>query len=383
MHATVTIAAAMWAGCSGQPEALVSIGDTRFETRTIEVEGSTVAIEDVNGDGQMDIVSAGRRLSVLLGDGDGGLRPGGRAEAGENPADLAFADLDADGAVDIVIANHDVHHVTILFGDGRGGFAPATRSPLAVDVDPHPHAVGAADLDGDGRADLLVDHSPRGAPAPGLRRDAGGVLVRRGLGGGRFESPGEVFESGGAPYRGFAVGDVNGDGKPDVLTPHDREVGVLLNTSEAGRVSFERGAPIRATAPFAVRLGDLNADGWTDLVAAAGQESARVEVFLNDGRGGFGPAGESPMRLARGGKNIELGDFNGDGVTDAAVSAYRSAEVMIVLGGAQSLETARVPAGHAHPWGLAAGDLNGDGADDLVIVGDGEQRGRLCLSVEQ
>ncbi len=375
------VAAMSWISLTAQAQSATPIGSATFESHMIDVEGSTVGIADVNGDGRMDILSAGRRLSVRLGDGAGGLRAPMHAPAGDQPSDLAFADVNQDGHIDIVIANHETHYAMVLVGDGRGGFTPGPHSPLAVDVDPHPHDVGLADMDGDGLVDLLVDHSPRGPADPGLRRDAGGVLVMRGLGDGRFESPGEVFESGGVPYRGFAVGDLNADGRFDLVTPHGRDLGVLLNQSEPGRVSFERGNPISATSPFLVMLADFDADGAMDIISAAGEDSARVEVFLNDGRGGFEPAPQSPFQHARGGKNVALGDFNGDGVMDAVVSAYRSTDVLIILGGRQALETARVPAGHDHPWGLAAGDLNGDGMDDLLIVGDGVQRGQLYMSV--
>jgi hypothetical protein len=382
MLLTAAMTTLLSAGSFGLSDETLRIGGVTFKAQTIEVEGATVAIVDVNGDEKLDLLSAGQRLTVAIGDGSGGLRQADQTAAGEQPTDLSFADVNDDERVDIVIANHDVHYVTVLIGDGSGGFAPAEHSPISVDVDPHPHAASVVDIDRDGRADLLIDHSPRGAPDPGLRREAGGVLVRRGLGEGRFADPGTVFESGGVPYRGFAVGDIDGDGRPDVVTPHGRSVGVLLNTSEPGNVSFRRGDSVRAASPFGVELADLNGDRNLDLVVAAGEESDRVEVFLGDGRGGFAAAAGSPARLARGGKAIAVGDFNGDGHADAVVAAYRSSSVLIVLGGREVIQTVSIPGGHEHPWGVATGDLNGDGADDFVIVGDGAAQGRLYLSTQ-
>ncbi|MEX0877049.1 MAG: VCBS repeat-containing protein [Phycisphaerales bacterium] len=282
-----------------------------------------------------------------------------------------------------MIANHNVHYVTILMGDGQGGFQAAEHSPMRVDVDPHPHAIALADMDADGHDDLLIDHSPRGTPAPGLLRSSGGVLVIRGLGDGRFETRGAVLETGGIPYRGFEAVDINADDRPDILTPHGEEVGVLLNTTENDKFSSTRAQPVRATAPFAVRAADFNADGHPDMVVASGEDAAVVQIFFGDGRGGFEAAEGFATRLARGGKNIAIGDLNGDGVADAIVSAYGSDYILLIFGARDELTTAMLPTGFDHPWGLAAGDVNADGVDDLLVVGDGAREGRLYLSVPE
>ena len=352
-----------------KPPGAEEIGDMSFVPYRLTVESAAVAAADFNGDGHLDLVSAGEpQLTIFLGDGAGGLSRYSRAPGGEHPVDFALADLDQDRDIDIVVANHDTDYVTILLGDGHGTFQPAPDSPLRVDVNPHPHAVQLADFDGDGHLDLAVDH-----------REAEGVLILKGLGSGRFESPGTLVAVGGDPYRGMAVGDLNGDGKPDLVTPNPDEVGVLLNTSDA-LISFAAASSVAADAPFAVQLGDFNGDGHLDVVAASDEGSALVELFLGDGQGGFEEAGDSPFNLAPGAKKIAMGDFNGDGFEDAAVSSYQSPEVLILLGGSDTIRASTLPSGE-HPWGLAAADFNEDGRDDLVVADDSNRSALVYLSI--
>jgi hypothetical protein len=106
-----------------------------------------------------------------------------------------------------------------------------------------------------------------------------------------------------------------------------------------------------------------------------------VELFLGDGSGGFEEAASSPFRQAPGGKTIAVGDFNGDGVDDAAVSCYQSSEVMVLLGGRETIFRGDLPGGE-HPWSLAVADLNGDGKEDLIIADDGVDSATVYLSVD-
>jgi hypothetical protein len=367
MRLIVLSIAWLFSGCQSDT---VEVGGHRFVARSIAVEGAEVTAGDFDGDGHQDLVSAGEEeLTIFHGNGAGDLTPFSRVPGGEHPVDFALADVDGDGDTDIVVANHDTDYLTILLGDGLGAFQPAPASPLHIDVRPHPHAVRAADLDSDGRVDLVVDH-----------REGEGLLILKGLGGGRYESRGTLVSVGGDPYRGMAIGDIDGDGDLDLLTPNPREVGILLNASD-DRISFTPLAPVAAAAPFAVDVGDLNGDGLLDLIAASDERSPLVELFLGDGRGGFAEADGSPIRMAPGGKKIAVGDFDGDGVQDAAVSSYMSSDVLIILGGRRSIRTGYVSGGAA-PWGLSAADFNEDGKDDLVI-GDAEaSRAIVYLSLD-
>ncbi len=353
-------------------EGMFELGDVRFSSHHISLDSSesvAVAAADLDGDGHLDLVTSGDpQLNLLYGDGTGEFASPVRVPGGDQPMDFALADLDQDGDIDIVIANHDTQYLTILLGDA-GEFRLAPYAPLQIAVAPHPHAVRAADLDLDGIIDLVVDH-----------RDGNGLLILRGLSGGGFESPGTLIEVGGDPYLGMAVGDIDGDGKIDLVTPNPGEVGVMLNAS-GGRIEFEPGVPVAAQSPFAVGLGDFNGDGNLDLLAASDEGSPLVQLFLGNGLGRFEEAGDSPIRFAPGGKNIAVGDFNGDGLADAAVACWQSPDALILLGGRETFQTALLPGGE-HPWGLAAADLNADGKDDLVIADDTRPQAVIYLSVD-
>jgi len=110
-----------------------------------------------------------------------------------------------------------------------------------------------------------------------------------------------------------------------------------------------------------------------------GMGSPLVELFWGDGLGGFEQADDSLFQLAPGGKMIVVGDFNGDGVDDAAIASYHFSDVLVLLGGSVSVHSGYLPGGE-HPWGLAAVDLNGDGRDDLVIPDDATGRATVYLS---
>jgi len=354
------------AGCQEAPgAAVIQIGPAAFELRTLDVgRGATLGAGDLDGDGHADIVASADRededsyLVVLRGDGTGDLVPATRFDAGPHPAEIVVADVDGDGHADVVAANHETRHLTLLTGDGTGGFSG--RRTIDVDVEPHVHVPVARDLDGDGLVDLAVDH-----------RDGEGVLFLRGEGGGGFAA-GRLFDAGGDPYRGMATGELNGDGQLDFVTPNPREVGVLLSQ---GGASYElrRAAPVPAQSPFNVGLVDLDADGHLDLVVASGEGSDIVQVYRGNGAGGFEELDISPLVAMSGPKRVVTGDFDGNGVADAAVSGWGSGALLLLFGGAGGPRAGSAEvASSGNAWGLVAVDLNEDGRDDLAVAdGDG------------
>lgn len=359
------------AACAPQAQR-ASIGDAVFEVRQVQMAtGSVLGAADFDADGHLDVVTADgeRQLTLLRGDGRGGLVGSFTIDAGNQPHELATADLDGDGHMDIVVANHETNHLTLLMGDGHGALTPS--EPLRVDVGPHVHVVLPVDVDSDGVVDLAVDH-----------RDDGGIVILRGLGGGAF-APGRFVAVGGDPYRGIAAGDLNDDARPDFVTPNPSSVGLLLSTGGIPAGSFVASS-IRTTAPpFGVALLDFDGDGDLDVVAASGEGSDAVEVFVGGGDGSFRPHAGSPIRGARGPKRIATGDLDGDGIGDAVIAAYPSPDLLVLFGGdANPIRRATVPT-TGNPWGILVLDLNEDGRNDLVVADDTSPALTLFISTEE
>ncbi|HEY9031224.1 MAG TPA: VCBS repeat-containing protein [Kangiella sp.] len=340
----------------------VDLGGTHFSDSLIQVgEGQpAVTVCDFNSDGNQDVIVANysdNNMITYQGDGKGGLTEVGRYLVGQNPTGMAVSDINSDGNVDVIIANHETSYVTLLFGDGKGSFNKAPNSPFNIGVHPHPHEVQLSDLDGDAFVDLVVDS-----------RDDEGVLVLKGLGNGTFATPGKVISVGGDPYRGFAIKDLNGDGHLDLVTPNQRDVGVVIST-DSDKMSFSLNKLQQSEAPFAVELADLNGDGNLDLVVATNGSS--ISVIPGDGNGHFQIDQKITIDASNGAKQIAVGDINGDGLEDALITNW-SGEILAILGSKTAINTTsfkhpRIP----NPWGVALTDLNNDGKSDFIIA-DGD-----------
>ena len=164
-----------------------------------------ISVADVNQDGNPDILvtnaDAGT-VSVLLGDGRGEFREaaGSPFAAGHLPNDIAIGDMNGDGNPDMVIADHQSPFVSILLGDGKGGFRAAPGSPVDVHSNPHPHGVAVADFDGDGKPDVATDSWGENK-----------IEVLLGDGKGGLRTPGRFFAVGRRPYERLRSADFNRD----------------------------------------------------------------------------------------------------------------------------------------------------------------------------
>jgi len=304
---------------------LLGRGDGGFQARTtFEVGGhpGSVAISEFNADQRADLavpLTGDDRVVVLAGDGAGGFTPLGLNYTGSGPSAAASGDFDADGRVDLAVANLHSDDVSIFRGRGDMTF----DSAVSVAAGDGPWSIRAADLNGDRILDLAVGDNGPISPTTwtfGL----GDVAILTGRPQGGFDTG--VSWPAGANPRVIAIGDFNGDHRPDIAAASlYYYVSVLLNDG-GGRFSHARcDAGIR---PESVATGDLDADGIVDLVVANSQ-SGDLSVLLGRGDGTFRPeqrylAGLAPF-------SVGVADLDEDRRQDIVVANSLSDDLWVLL----------------------------------------------------
>jgi hypothetical protein len=334
----------------------------------------SVAVADVNGDGKLDLLvtNGGSSVGVLLGNGDGTFQTAVTyGSGGINPYSVAVADVNGDGKPDLVVGNEGNYNcsggaVGVLMGNGDGTFQTAlTYCSGGISA----QSVAVADVNGDGKPDLLVANRC-GASGCSVSVD-GSVGVLLGNGDGTFQTA-VTYGSGGNQDQSMAVADVNGDGKPDLVVANCSDsncisgrVGILLGNGDG---TFQTAVPYGSGGSLArsVAVADVNGDGKPDVLVA--NYDGTVGVLLGNGDGTF----QAAVTYPSGGTNVAsvaVGDVNGDGKPDVAVANFGSSSVSVLLGnGDGTFQTAvTYGSGGYQDQSVAVADVNGDGKPDLVV----------------
>ncbi len=335
-----------------------------------------LAVLDLNGDGKLDLATtndfASPPLAVLLGNGDGTFIP---APSGSlSPSDyvgLVSGDFNGDGKPDVAVVQNaqttaGISQIDVLLGNGDGTF---TLGQMIIF--PEVQAIAVADLYGDGIPDLVVT-----ADAGTTQTSNGTVTVLLGNGDGTFEA--KSTASSGAGPESLAVGDFNGDGKPDVAVANliADTVTVLLGNGD-GTLTPLAAAPTTGEGPETITVADFNGDGVLDLAVAntginyqnGSQVPGSVTILLGNGDGTFVPAPVSPA-TGNDPFTVAIGDFNGDGNADL-VTANRvnlgTVSVLLGNGDGTFAPALNLSAGNA-PNFAGVGDFNGDGLSDIAVA---------------
>ena len=387
---------------------LLANADGSFQAPKTKSAGAklfSIVAADFNGDGKLDLATAesepGRNsVLVFLGKGDGTLQDPVSYSVGATPRDVATGDLNGDGMPDLVTADYDSNTISVLIGKGDGTFAAAIQYPLRT---VHPTAVALADFNGDGRLDV--------ASAPTAYDDSGVTTVLLNNGNGTFRAASTIY------IKGFKLiaADLNGDGKADLATATSMALGngdgtfqapsqiagelsiaagdlngdgiIDLVTAGLGGIPSAPAASIHSLIGIGagnfqeitsfdlpgfwdyhgLALADMNGDGRLDLIFGG---TSSVSLVLGTGSGTFQLARKSDMRASTVGGNGEsvLADFNGDGKLDIAYIATTTypSSVFLALGDGQG-GFSEGPALGEGTYALASADFDGDGRPDLAV----------------
>ena len=378
---------------------LLNADDGSFPTQKRYVVGTplssglyspTMFATDFNDDGNLDLVFGNghpdavapgpQSTTVLFGNGDGTFQGAATATpVGLFPGVMTSADFNGDGRRDLVVAAETPTFgsgLYMLLGQSGGGFQAPTQIAL-------PSGAGfivsltTADLNGDGKADLIAVDSPYGA--------TGHVYTWIGKGDGTFQTP-SSYPAGSQPTF-VTVGDVNRDGLPDLVIAYGNVGLTTAGTSSVALMTGKSGGGFNSATQvptgvntLQVTLADVNGDGNLDLIAAnlgiadtgyggAQPGPGNVSVSLGNGTGTF----QTPTAYTVGVNPtwVAVGDVNGDGQPDLVVGTASDTEAdigVLLATGAGKFQPASLTTVYSWPSRLLLADFDGDGKLDLAIV---------------
>ena len=340
-----------------------------FGASSIPIAGMPigVVVADFNADGKLDLALGSQtspgELYVLLGNGDGTFaNPVTYGTGGQYPQWLAAADMNGDGKLDLVASSYNDGNdssVAVLLGNGDGTFGAAASFGATFEN----QNLSIADLNGDGNLDVAVI-------------TGSGVDVFLGDGDGTLQSPTQVITASGVD--GIAIGDFNRDDKLDlaVSVSGSTSISILLGNGDG---SFQSPAEFTVgTYAGIASTADVNGDGNLDLIVSA--FASGESVLLGNGDGTFQPYTEFATAADPGFQ--ALGDFNADGKLDAAIPNTYSGSLtgsMLLGNGDGTFQSYFGFATGSEPYGIAAGDFNGDGRLDLATANFGDSTISILL----
>jgi hypothetical protein len=375
---TVTTAAASSSGNLNQPlvgQFIANVGGTgtgtfsNGSTPSVADNPNKIVVGDIDGDGDLDLLTTSTDLSgsvgvglvsIRLNDGLGLFSGVNNVPVGQSATGIALGDVDGDGDLDILVTDGDANTVNVRLNNGNGVFS-GTQS---VNVGNAPTDVAIGDLDGDGDLDLVASNG-------------GGATVSVRVNNGNGQFSGTLNVALGGSVVAVALGDADNDGDLDIFgAAFNGTVGIRIN---AGNGTFSGNQDIivgnRGTYPACIALGDIDGDGDLDFLASNHYGRNEVSVRLNNGSGVFSGTQEVNIQLSIGDNDspdsIALGDVDADGDLDlfATRSSNLSRTIALrlnngsgIFSGSQSVSV------NYAPVSVVLGDVDNDGDLDLLAA---------------
>ena len=321
------------------------------------------AAADLNRDGKLDLAVAnanGTTISIFLGDGAGGFGSPVPVSVGDGPSSIAVGDVNRDKKLDLAVTNAESDSISILLGDGLGGFQ-AAGLPIAMADAPWYVAIG--DLNKDKRLDLVVPHVGSGMPfVPSTNLS---ILLGDGKGG-FAQAPGSPITVGEVPY-GVEIADFDEDRKQDlaVANQFDDTVSILFGDGTGQFTPAPVSPIVVGSGPSWLASADFDHDENVDLAVAV--SSGKIAVLLGDGAGGFTDAPGSPitfqnphnMRAVDFDRDGEL-DLGVD-------TLWNDSFNVLLGDGHGSFQPASTTPVHDGPLSMGVGDFDRDGKPDVAV----------------
>ncbi len=334
----------------------------------------TVAVGDLDGDGKPDVAVANEgsgMLSIFRNTSTTGscdFATKADFATGVSPRGVAVGDVDGDGKPDVVVTNNGGTTISVYRNTSTiGAITLDPKVDFAMGNGPNTVAIG--DVDGDGKADLVVA-SEFSSGMISIFRNTGNV--------GTISFAAKVDSLTGSGPWGVAIGDLDGDGKPDIVNANagNNTISVFRNTSTGGSISLDPKVDFATGSyPLGVAIGDVDADGKPDVVVT-NYSGATVSVFRNTSTSGSISL-DVKADFATGSvpAGVALGDMDGDGKADIATANYSSSTVSVLrntsssgtIGLAGKVDFATGSA----PVGVVISDMDGDGKPDLAATNQG------------